>query len=203
VRVGVVGVRSGWLVWRLHPSLLFATGGFVALPPAVAPRALGIPIVVHEQTAVPGLANRVGGRFACRIALSFPATGGDFPAERTTLTGNPLRSELVGRAREAAGRQSDLDAATPIVYVTGGSQGSHKINRTVGEVLQDLLAMCQIIHQCGDNPDTGDRHWLADRARTLEPTLRQRYVLLPYVGRERRHAYAAPDLVIGPSRAAP
>src|SRR5262249_38311187 len=151
--------------------------------------------------AVPGLANRVVGRFACRIALSFPATGGDFPAERTTLTGNPLRSELVGGSREAACRQFDLDAATPIVYITGGSQGSHKINRTVGEGLQDLLAMCQIIHQCGDNPDTGDRHWLADRARTLEPTLRRRYVLLPYVGRELRDVYAAADLVIGRSGA--
>ena len=64
-------------------------------PPALAARALGIPVVVHQQTSVPGRANRIAGRFARRIAITFPVTGGDFP-ERVTLTGNPLRPELAG-----------------------------------------------------------------------------------------------------------
>ncbi len=196
------GVAQSWRLLRgLRPSLLFATGGFVALPPALAARALGIAIVVHEQTAVPGLANRIVARFARRIALSFPSSGSEFPAERTILTGNPLRPELSGGSREAACRRFGLDPALPIVYVTGGAQGSHKINRTVGEVLPALLEACQVIHQCGDNQKTGDREWLAVRAQALAKPLGRRYPLVVYLGDELRDVYAAADLVIGRSGA--
>ncbi len=196
------GVAQSWrLLRQLRPSLLFATGGFVSLPPAFAARVLGIPIVVHEQTAVPGLANRIVARFARRIALSFPVSGNDFLRDRTILTGNPLRPELLGGTREAACRRFSLDQALPIVYVTGGAQGSHKINRTVGEILPALLEDCQVIHQCGDNASTGDRAWLATRVKALAERLARRYALAAYVGAELRDVYAAADLVIGRSGA--
>ena len=201
VRVPAGFVQSWRLLRRLAPRLVFATGGFVALPPAVAARALRVPVVVHEQTAVPGLANRVAGRFARRIALTFPMTGGEFRAERVVLTGNPLRPELRGGSREAGARHFGLDAAQPIVYVTGGSQGSHRINRTVGAVLAALLERVQIIHQCGDQPATGDRAWLEGEAARLPEPLRRRYALRPYVGAELRDIFAAADLVIGRSGA--
>ena len=196
------GAAQSWrLLRRLRPSLLFATGGFVSLPPALAARALAIPIVVHEQTAVPGLANRLVARFARRIALSFPLSGNEFPPDRVILTGNPLRPELLGGSREAACRHFSLDGALPIVYVTGGAQGSHKINRTVGEILPALLADCQVIHQCGENARTGDRAWLVSRARALAESLRRRYALVGYVGAELRDVYAAADLIVGRSGA--
>ena len=122
---------------------------------AVERTRLGIPVVVHEQTSVPGLANRVAGRFARRIALTFPLTGAELPAERTVLTGNPLRPELLGGTRAAACRRFGLEDAGPIVYVTGGALGSHRLNRDVGEALPRLLERCQVIHQCGDNKTTG------------------------------------------------
>ena len=196
------GLARAWrLLRRLKPSLVFATGGFVALPPALAARALAIPLVVHEQTSVPGLANRVAGRFARRIALTFPMTGAEFPRERTVLTGNPLRPELRSGTRAAACRRFDLDPAAPIVYVTGGALGSHRLNRDVGQALPRLLDLCQIIHQCGDNKTTDDHAWLAARARALPEPLRRRYALHPYVGPELRDVYAAAALVIGRSGA--
>src|SRR5262249_9518073 len=79
LRVPAGLAQSWWLLRRLRPSLLFATGGFVALPPALTARMLAIPIVVHEQTVVPGLANRIVARFAQRIAVSFPPIGDEFP----------------------------------------------------------------------------------------------------------------------------
>lgn len=196
------GLLQAWrLLRRLRPSLLFATGGFVALPPALAARALAIPIVIHEQTAVPGLANRIVARFARRIALSFPSSSDGFPADRTTLTGNPLRPELAGGSRETGCRHFGLDPGWPIVYVTGGSQGAHTINRVIGEMLPAFLAVCQVIHQCGDNQKTGDHAWLAGRAQGLADPLRRRYALVAYVGAELRDVYAAADLVIGRSGA--
>jgi UDP-N-acetylglucosamine--N-acetylmuramyl-(pentapeptide) pyrophosphoryl-undecaprenol N-acetylglucosamine transferase len=196
------GLAQSWrLLRRLRPALLLATGGFVALPPALAARALRIPLVVHEQTSVPGLANRVAGRFAQRIALTFPLTGTEFPKARTVLTGNPLRPELRDGEPAAAYRRFNLDSARPIVYVTGGALGAHRINRDVGQALPRLLDICQVIHQCGDNAKTGDRAWLAERAQALPPMLRARYALLPYVGDELRDVYAAAALVIGRSGA--
>ena len=194
-------VQSLRLLRRLEPDLVFATGGFVALPVALAARAAGVPLVIHEQTSVPGLANRIAGRLAQRIAITFPMTGAALPAARVTLTGNPLRPELAGGAREEACRLFGLDPGLPIVYVTGGAQGSHTINRTVGGILDELLAHVQVIHQSGDHPATGDRLWLAERAGGVPAALRLRYALAPYVGAELRHVYAAADLVIGRSGA--
>ena len=197
------GLAQAWrLLRRLKPDLLLATGGFVALPPALAARTLRIPVVVHEQTSVPGLANRVAGRFARRIALTFPLTDGAFPPERTVLTGNPLRPELLGGVAAEAARRFGLDlAAGPIVYVTGGALGSHRINRDLGLALPRLLPLCQLVHQCGDNPQTGDLAWLGERARALPDPLRHRYALTAYVGTELCHVYAAAALVIGRSGA--
>ena len=196
------GFAQAWrLLRRLRPRLVFATGGFVALPPAMAARALRIPVVVHEQTAVPGLANRIAGRFARRVALTFPMSGGEFRADRVVLTGNPLRPELAAGSPEAGRRLFGFGDTAPLVYVTGGSQGSHRINRTVGAVLAPLLERAQVVHQCGDHPTTGDRAWLEAEASRLPETLRRRYALRPYVGAELRDIYAAADLVVGRSGA--
>ena len=196
------GLAQSWrLLRRLRPALLLATGGFVALPPALAARTLGIPLVIHEQTSVPGLANRVAGRFARCIALTFPLTGTEFPKERTVLTGNPLRPELLGGVAADARQRFNLTASLPIVYVTGGALGAHRINRDVGEALPRLLEVCQVIHQCGDNAKTGDRAWLAERAQALPESLRRRYALTAYVGAELRDVYAAAALVVGRSGA--
>jgi UDP-N-acetylglucosamine--N-acetylmuramyl-(pentapeptide) pyrophosphoryl-undecaprenol N-acetylglucosamine transferase len=201
VRVPAGLVQSWRLLRRLRPSVLFSTGGFVSVPPALAARALGIPIVVHEQTAVPGLANRITARFAARIAVSFARTRSGFPTDRQVLTGNPVREEVLGGSREAALGHFGFDAASPLVYVTGGAQGSHRINRVVGEALPRLLTICQILHQCGDNAETGDHAWLQERASALPPAIRPRYAVRTYVGTELRDVYAAVTLLVGRSGA--
>lgn len=197
LRVPAGLARSLALLHRLRPSVLFATGGFVALPPAVAARILRIPLVVHEQTAVAGLANRLAGRLASRVALTFSEAGKDFPPGRVVVTGNPLRPELAGGSREAGLARFGFDPGLPLIYVTGGAQGSHRINRTVGAILPRLLDLAQVIHQCGANPETQDLQWLESRVRQLPADLRTRYRLQPYVGPELRDLYAAAGLVVG------
>ncbi len=201
LRVPAGFVQSRSLLARLRPAVLFSAGGFVSVPPALAARALGIPVVVHEQTAVPGLANRITARFAARIAVSFPSAGGGFPADRVVVTGNPVRREVLGGSREGALAQFGFDAAVPLVYVTGGAQGSHRINRVVGKALPRLLAICQILHQCGDSAETGDHAWLQELSGALPPASRARYAVTPYVGAELRDVYAAAALLVGRSGA--
>ena len=192
---GVVQARR--LLRRLAPDLVLATGGFVALPTVLAARSRRIPIVVHEQTSVPGLANLIAARLAHKVAVTFPQTGTEFPPDRVVVTGNPLRPELLGGCREAGLSRLGLDPALPVIYVTGGAQGSYPINRAVGTILKPLLETCQVIHQCGDNPETGDWRWLEEQARALPTHLRSRYRLVPYVGGELRDVYAVANLVVG------
>jgi UDP-N-acetylglucosamine--N-acetylmuramyl-(pentapeptide) pyrophosphoryl-undecaprenol N-acetylglucosamine transferase len=192
------GVGAAWhLVRRVRPRVVFSTGGFVGLPVVLAAALARRPIVVHEQTAVPGLANRIAARFARRVAVTFPDRSGTFPPAKVVVTGNPLRPELRGGSRAEAAARFGLDLALPLVYVTGGAQGAQRINRTVGEILPALLDQAQVIHQCGDHPSTGDRQWLEQRRAALAPALARRYTVLPYVGAELAGVYAAAALVVG------
>ncbi len=196
------GLVMAWhLLRRLRPRVVFATGGFVGLPVVLAAAFGRIPIVVHEQTAVAGLANRIAARFARRIAVTFPETRGPFAPAKVVRTGNPLRPELRGGTRAAALSRFALDPGLPLLYVTGGAQGAHTINRAVGATLTRLLENVQIIHQCGANPATGDRWWLEERRDELPPPLARRYIVVPYVGRELADVYAAVSLVLGRSGA--
>jgi UDP-N-acetylglucosamine--N-acetylmuramyl-(pentapeptide) pyrophosphoryl-undecaprenol N-acetylglucosamine transferase len=195
VPAGVLRARS--LLRALQPRVVFATGGFVALPVVIAAAGLRRPVVIHEQTAVPGLANRLAARLARRIAVSFPGAASRFPDAKVVLTGNPLRPELREGSRDEALRRFGLDAALPLVYVTGGAQGAHRVNRVVGAALPGLLEQAQVIHQCGDHPTTRDRAWLEDRRRALPGDLARRYTIIPYVADELASIYAAASLVIG------
>ena len=194
VPAGVLGAAR--LLGRLRPRVVFATGGFVALPVVLAAAALRIPVVVHEQVSVPGLANRIAARFARRIAITFPESARHFPAARTAVTGNPLRPELRTGARADAIARFGLDAALPLVYVTGGAQGAQRLNRAVGGTLAPLLEHAQVIHQCGDNPATGDRQWLEARRAALPPALAARFTIVPSVGAELAGIYASAALVV-------
>jgi len=194
VPAGAVGAIRA--LRALRPRVVFGTGGFVALPVVFGAALLRVPVVLHEQTAVPGLANRICARFAQRIAVTFPDREGKFPSSRVVVTGNPLRPELRQGSRSSVIARFQLDPAVPLIYVTGGAQGAHRINRVVGDALPQLTEHAQIIHQCGDNPATGDRVWLEDRRAALPPALAGRYTVVPYVGPELADIYATAALVV-------
>ena len=195
VPAGIVGAWRA--LGRLRPRAVFGTGGFVALPVVAAAAMRGIPSAIHEQTAAPGLANRVSAPFARRIAVTYADSASHFPAGKVVVTGNPIRPELRAGSRADALARYGFDANLPIVYVTGGALGAHRINRAVGEALPSLLEHAQIVHQCGDNPTTGDLAWLRERRATLPAALAPRYVVTPFVGAELADLFAAACLVIG------
>lgn len=194
VPAGVAG--AAFALGLLRPRVVFATGGYVAVPVMLAAAARGIPIVLHEQTLVPGLANRLGARLARRVAVTFAESGRHFPPRKVVVTGNPLRPELRGGAPARAAARFGLDAAVPLVYVTGGARGAQRINRAAGAALAALTEHAQVIHQCGDNPATGDRAWLEARRAELPPAPAHRYTIVPYVGAELADVYAAAALVV-------
>ncbi len=191
------GIAQAWMhLGRLKPHVVVATGGFVAVPTALAAALRRRPLLAHEQVVVPGLANRLIARLADRVAVTFAASAPAFPAEKVVVTGNPIRPELLAGTRARAFQRFDFDPATPLVYVTGGAQGSHRINQAVGAVLEPLLGLCQLVHQCGDN-EFYDLGRLTHQREALAPPLRARYRVAPFVTDALPDLYAAATLVIG------
>ena len=117
-------------------DVVLGMGGYVSVPVSLAARKERVPLVLHEQNAAPGLANRVAARWAAAVAVSFPDAAGRFPRRvRTVVTGNPVRAAIarVPRDREDLRREGtaalDLDPQRRTVVVFGGSQGARRINR--------------------------------------------------------------------------
>lgn len=117
-------------------NVVLGMGGYVSVPVALAARGEGVPLVLHEQNAKLGLANRVASRWARAVALSFPEAEAGLPRRvPRTLTGNPVRAQVarVARDREELAHEAipalDLEAGRRTVVVMGGSQGALRVNR--------------------------------------------------------------------------
>jgi undecaprenyldiphospho-muramoylpentapeptide beta-N-acetylglucosaminyltransferase len=127
----VAFVRAVALVGRRRPAVVVALGGYASVACGLAAVLWRVPVVVAEQNAVPGSANRLVARFARASAVSFDGT----TLPRATVTGNPLRDEILGvdrrRDRERARAQLDLPMDRKVVVAFGGSLGALRINTAV------------------------------------------------------------------------
>ena len=133
----------------IYPDVIFSKGAYASFPALMAARILRIPVVIHESDSAPGRVNKWAGKFAKRIAISFPEALEYFPKERTAWTGQPIRKELLQPAKEGPYEFFKLQKGIPTIFILGGSQGSAIINDAVLEALPVLLPNYQIIHQVG------------------------------------------------------
>ncbi len=192
-------------VRAFKPDAAFTSGGYVSVPAGFAARLARVPLVMHQQDVPPNLANTLLRPLATRISVSFADSLRYFPADRTTLTGNPVREEVlaVATGNGATYRpQFRLDFSVPVLLVTGGSQGARRLNRVIVEALPRLLPHCQVLHVSGEYTYEETRAG-ADRA--LDPLgdlLRSRYVLHAYLKDDMPAALAASDVVLSRSGAA-
>lgn len=118
---------------RARARVAVGCGGYASIPVAMAAAAARIPLVIQEQNAVPGRANRLAARWAAAVAISFPGSERYFPGAPTVrLTGNPVRPELAhldrGALRPEALRLFDLEEGRQTLLIFGGSQGARRIN---------------------------------------------------------------------------
>jgi UDP-N-acetylglucosamine--N-acetylmuramyl-(pentapeptide) pyrophosphoryl-undecaprenol N-acetylglucosamine transferase len=196
--------QAFYIVGRIRPDIIVSTGGFASVPVVVAGWVRRIPIVSHEQTIVPGLANRIAVRFARAMMVTFADSAKYFPAAKVRLVGNPLRTELKDPLpdRELAKRRLGLHPGVPLLYITGGASGSEVLNATVFESLVQLLPNWQIIHQCGDLPQRHSFEFLESEAAKLPASIRSRYRVYRYVGVEIRDVLASCEAVVARSGAA-
>jgi UDP-N-acetylglucosamine--N-acetylmuramyl-(pentapeptide) pyrophosphoryl-undecaprenol N-acetylglucosamine transferase len=168
---------------RVRPDVVVGYGGYVSVPAYLAARRR-VPVVVHEQNAKPGFANKLGARIAGRVAVSFP----DTPLPHAEYVGLPIRPMIAGLDRQAVRAEAraffGLDPERPTLLVTGGSQGAQRLNRAVSAAAGALSeAGVQVLHVQG-------KHGGAEPGPTATP-----YVVLDYCDRMDL-ALAAADLTV-------
>jgi UDP-N-acetylglucosamine--N-acetylmuramyl-(pentapeptide) pyrophosphoryl-undecaprenol N-acetylglucosamine transferase len=132
-----------WLVLKIKPKVILSFGGFAAYPMVVAGWLSGVPVLIHEQTIVAGRANRASGFFAKKILLARKESEIYFLAKKCRVVGNPLMSGI------SEIEPKDKKGDPPVVFITGGSRGSQRINSVVGEALPKLLLEATVTHQTG------------------------------------------------------
>lgn len=137
------------LLKQFKPQAVVAFGGYVSLPLAFAAACLRLPVILHEQTMHPGLASRLVSLLALKIFTSFPESGRYLP-RRSELVGNLLRVEMFEDQPKPSWYMSEWQAR-PIIYITGGNQGSKIINQTVISLYETLVSQYLLIHQYGGN----------------------------------------------------
>lgn len=135
---------------RTKADAVAGFGGYVALPAYLAAKRLGVPIVIHEANARPGLANKIGSRYAAQVAVSTP----DSKLRGARYIGIPLRRTIATLDRAAVRPEAraafGLDPNLPTLLVSGGSQGARRLNEVVQQVAPWLQqAGIQILHAVG------------------------------------------------------
>ena len=140
-------IESCRLMRSFSPDVVIGVGGYASGPAVLAAHFMGIPTAVAEQNALPGITNRMLGRFVDRIFLTFPDTEKWFPEKKTVHSGNPVRAAFF-----AATGKTEKKGDRFTVLIFGGSQGARGINAAVVDSLPHLTKIkdrLKIIHQTG------------------------------------------------------
>ena len=187
---------AGAAIDELGAGAVVGFGGYVSTPAYLAARSRGVPVVVHEQNARAGLANRLGARRAAAVAVTFPGTR----LPHAQVTGLPLRPEIVdllaaraadaGATRRRAAAELGFDPERVTLLVTGGSLGALSVNRAVAAQARAILATgAEVLHLTG----TGKAEEVRSAVRGVPGA--ERYHVREYLA-EMEQALAVADLVL-------
>ncbi|MDR3201072.1 MAG: undecaprenyldiphospho-muramoylpentapeptide beta-N-acetylglucosaminyltransferase [Spirochaetales bacterium] len=174
-----------WIFLKRRPAVVFSKGGYVSFPPVFAAWLLRVPVITHESDLDPGLATLLNAPFAKKICVPYEESAAHFPArfrKKLVVTGNPVRREIFSGKAEEGLRLTGFSGAKPIVFVLGGSLGAQEINALVRAALDELLPVCDIVHQTGEGK--------------YEDISRPGYFAAPYFTGELPHILAAACAVV-------
>ena len=200
-------LRLLWRGYRQSRALLsewcadvvLTSGGYVSVPVVLAAWRHGVPVLVYLPDLEPGLAVRLQGRFADRIAVSFDEVLRFFPAEKAWVSGYPVRAGIYTADRATGIEILGLDPDRKTLLGFGGSRGARAVNRALVSALPDLLGNCQVVHITGQL----DWSWASEEKNLLPDEMRTHYHPYSYLhGEQLIAALAAADLVVARAGAA-
>jgi len=178
-------IQSRGIIRDFGPDVVIGVGGYASGPAVLAARFMGVPTAIAEQNAIPGETNKILGRFADRIFVSFPETTRWFRPERVRVTGNPIRAAIAGAQRRARKPGEPFG-----LLIFGGSQGAHRINLAVLEALPrlgELKGKIRIVHQTGKDDLEMVKKGYSDQAVEAD--------VLPFIT-DMASAYGKADLLV-------
>ncbi len=185
-----------------RPDVAIGFGAYVELPLVRAAARLKIPVALHEQNSVPGLANKQSARIASLIAIAQPSVERVFAAKkgpdtRIVMTGNPVRRTVLEGSRERGRAKLGIPASATVLLVFGGSLGARHINEALARLAPELLRREEVwvVHAAGE-----DGYEATRAALKLPEEQRARYLLSPYI-EDMGDMLAAADLVLSRSGA--
>lgn len=184
--------KSKKIVKDFKPDVVVGVGGYASGPLLKMATKKKVPAVLQEQNSYAGLTNKLLAEKVQRICVAYPNMDKFFPAEKVTLTGNPVRKDIVeleGKKEEAL-KHFGFETGKPTLMILGGSLGARTLNDSMTLNLQKLIdAGVQVIWQCG-------RFYHAEMQEKLKGFEGADKILLFEFLKEMDLAYAAADVVI-------
>lgn len=194
----ITGVIYGLInMFFIFPDVIISKGGYAAFPAVFAAKLLRIPVIVHESDSYPGRLNLWTAKFAQRVAVSWPEAAEFLPKDKTILTGQPIRKNILEKNsdRQSSSTFFKLNPNAQTILVLGGSQGAQLINDRIIDALPELLNRYQVIHQTGINNIKDVESLTNLLIKDLEK--KARYVALPYLNNlSTKMAAGCADLII-------
>jgi len=183
-----MAIKEAYLILKeFQPQLVLGVGGYASGPALIAASLLGVKRAIHEQNVIPGMTNRILKWFSQGIFVSFEETKRYFPDEKTIVTGNPIRREILEGMKKSKGDRFTRHTESPALkkpaplgwgagftlLIFGGSAGAHRINKAMMEaleLLQEIKSFLRFFHQTGRE----DMDWVSEgyRERGFEALVR-------------------------------
>ncbi|MEP7204879.1 MAG: UDP-N-acetylglucosamine--N-acetylmuramyl-(pentapeptide) pyrophosphoryl-undecaprenol N-acetylglucosamine transferase [Candidatus Saccharibacteria bacterium] len=189
VMIGFIQSFIKLVLWR--PDVVFTKGGYVCLPVGFAAKLLGIPLVIHDSDAHPGLTNRILAKWATSIATGAPLEYYPYPRAISRYVGIPIAGDFhpfSGSERLAAKEQWGIDSKYPLIVITGGGLGAARINDVVARVLDNLLELGSVVLVAGAGQ--------YDELRSLMPADSDRFQLQAFVSSGMAALLGGADVVV-------
>lgn len=194
LRIPLGFVNAFFIIKNQRPDIIFAFGGFLALPVAFWGYIFKIPVYSHEQTVNPGLSNKIISFFSRKIFVAFEEAAKHFKSQKVIVSGNPVRKAVF----KVDLKPFEVRKDRPVIYITGGSLGSHSINAHVKKIIKELLKDFIVIHQVGDTKEYHDFEDLAEIRNNLPEELSARYyVKKHFYMYEIGYIYSVTDMCVG------
>lgn len=186
---------------EFKPDLVIGTGGYVSGPVVLTSALFGIPTILHEQNALPGITNRILARVVKKVLVTFPESIAHFGLNgKISMVGLPVRPEIGRISREVGAKKFDLHPGRRTLLVTGGSRGARSLNLAMLTVLEKLVSKpeIQVIWATGKETHAETLKTLKERGITIE---HPQWRVLEYL-KDMPEAYACADICVSRAGAA-
>jgi UDP-N-acetylglucosamine--N-acetylmuramyl-(pentapeptide) pyrophosphoryl-undecaprenol N-acetylglucosamine transferase len=184
------------LLKKIHPTAILSFGGYLGGTVAIAAKLLSIPIYLHEQTVIAGRSNKLIGKLAKKVYLTWDHSIKYFDKSKAMVIGLPLRAGII-----SSKPKSIFSRHKPTLLVMGGKQGAHSVNQFIFKNLSNLLFHFNIVHQTGTSTVTGDYERAISMQNELG-SLSDCYLPLGYISEEEIGTYlSSANLYLGRSGA--